>query len=485
MFWSAVRVWGTRVTTLAVFMVLARLLPPDAIGTVALVTAYTQICWTLLNAGLGEFIIQAESRDLHREAAAFWVQTGAALVIAALLMLLREPASALLLAEAPDRVELLVVMAALIPLQSMVQVPEAVLRRELGFKALATRSMLTAFAGGATGVGLALAGWGVWSLMAKLVVEACIDLLVVFYSARWHPFRAWSLALLAPARAFVAAMLGTRVVELILARADALIVQFFLGTTALGYYSTGLRLFQICYELLGGMTWQVSVPFLSRLRDNPMEFRRLALRLGTVLSLVAIPGFGLLSLVALDLVPLVFGEKWRAAAPVLAIYALAGVPFGAVHFLQVAPIALGKSASYFHITAVTAACVVIGALVGVRYGLEAVALSGVLAECVQVLLVLRNSRELLGILPGAVLASQRLPLLLGGLALAAAAFGQSALVAAAAPLRLATTFGAFALVYLVGLWALSPETLSFVRELRGARGSAASATSEASGAAQD
>ncbi|WP_156924511.1 lipopolysaccharide biosynthesis protein [Derxia gummosa] len=467
MFWSAVRVWGTRVTTLVVFMVLARLLAPDAIGTVALVTTYTQIIWTLLSAGLAEYLIQAKTRDPHREAAAFWVQVGAATLIAALLVVFREPAAALLLADAPDRVPLLLVMAALIPLQSMPQVAEGVLRRELAFKALAMRSTVIAFAGGATGVGLALAGWGVWSLMAKLVVEAVLDVVVVFWSARWHPFRSWSLAALAPARGFVAAMFGTRVVELIQSRSDALIVQAFLGTAALGYYSTGLRLFQICYELLGGMTWQVSVPFLSRLKEQPEEFRRVALRLGAVLSLVAIPGFGLLAIVAPDIVPVVFGEKWRAAAPVLAIYALAGLPFGAVHFLQVAPIALGRSASYFHITAVTAACVVAGAFAGVRYGLEAVALSGVLAEVVQVALVLRNSRGLLGIGPAAVLRSQRVPMLVGGLALAAAALALWAAQSAGTSLRLAAAFGSFGVVYALALLTLSPEAIGFLRELRG------------------
>jgi len=194
-----------------------------------------------------------------------------------------------------------------------------------------------------------------------------------------------------------------------------------------------------------------------------------------VLSLVAIPGFGLLSLLAHDIVPLLFGARWAEAAPVLAIYALAGIPFGAVHFLQVAPIALGRSGSYFHITAVTAACVVVGALIGVQRGLEAVAVSGVLAECVQVVLVLRNSRDLLNISPRQVLASQRVPLIVAVLALSAAALAQLGFGALPAPWRLLATLTAFGLTYITGLWTLSPDALTFVRELRGARGSTASA----------
>lgn len=368
MVWSAVRVWGTRVTTLVVFMVLARLLKPVDMGVLALVAFYAQLGQLVADLGFGEYLIQKHERSAEQEATMYWLQISIAGTFAALLVVFDAPVARLLNLEHPDAARLVWVLAALLFIMSSNRLPEANLRRALKFKTLAIRSLVTTTIGGVIGISMAYKGFGVWSLMIKLLVETTLDALIVAVSTRWNPFHRLQPSLLIEPLRYGTRMLGSRLLELFSDRADTVIVQSFLGATALGYYSIGQRLFQVAYELLGGMCWQISVPYLSRVKESKDQFKAMVLKMSGALSLVTIPLFLLLSITASDLVPTLFGWKWQSAGPLLAVFALAGVPFGANHFNQIAPMAAGASNVYFRITVIMTVFAVIANTIAAQFG---------------------------------------------------------------------------------------------------------------------
>ena len=85
--WSATDKWGMQLTSLLIFVLLSRLLDPEAFGLVALATVFTSFVRVFLDRGFSDAIIQR--RDLlkgHLDTA-FWlgIGFGAAMTLAGIL----------------------------------------------------------------------------------------------------------------------------------------------------------------------------------------------------------------------------------------------------------------------------------------------------------------------------------------------------------------------------------------------------------------
>ncbi|WP_028312034.1 lipopolysaccharide biosynthesis protein [Derxia gummosa] len=340
-FWAAMRTWGTRVTSFAVFAVLARLLTPEQIGEVTLIASWLMVLQMVCDLGVSDYLVQARDSTPRQQSAVFWGQFGVALLLGLVILALARPIGAALLPGTDDAAGMVAVMSLVLPLGILAKVPEAMLRRRLDFQAVALRSMLTMFIGGAVGVALAWAGWGGWALVIKTLVEAALDAAVTFAVARWNPFVRFDRESLREPLVFARGIVFARLMEAAYVRADAIIVGQLMGPTALGIYSIGQRLFIVANDLIGGSLQQISVPYLSRVKHDPARLRRMFNQLTELSCVITFPVFFALALLAPVLVPLLFGEKWGESAVILSILALAGAPFGLQHFMYVTPVVMG------------------------------------------------------------------------------------------------------------------------------------------------
>ena len=72
LFWSAAQSWGNQLVTLAVFIVLARLLSPANFGLVAMAKVFLSFVWIFLDQGLSMAIIQRRDLEQSHLSTAFW-----------------------------------------------------------------------------------------------------------------------------------------------------------------------------------------------------------------------------------------------------------------------------------------------------------------------------------------------------------------------------------------------------------------------------
>jgi len=340
-FWATVRTWGTRATSFIVFAVLARLLTPEQVGEVTLIATYLMVLQMVCDLGVSDYLVQARQATAQQQSAVFWGQFGIALTLGLLILGFAGPIGRLLLPGQPDAPAMVAVMSLVLPAGMISRVPEAILRRRFDFQALAMRSMLTMIVGGAVGVGLAWIGWGGWALVIKTLVEAVLDAAVTLSVARWNPFVRFTRESLREPLIFARGIVGSRLLEALYLRADAILIGQLMGPAALGIYSIGQRLFVVANDLIGGSLQQISVPYLSRVKHEPERLRAMFAQLTELSCLITFPVFIGLALTAPVLVPLLFGARWGESSTILAILALAGAPFGLQHFLYVTPVVMG------------------------------------------------------------------------------------------------------------------------------------------------
>jgi PST family polysaccharide transporter len=176
--WSALQASASRLLSAVVFVLLARLLEPDAFGVVAVASVFVAFMTVLVDQGFSQALVQRPSLDREHLDTAFWANLAASAVVVALVVGAAGPVADLF--DEPDLAPILRALSLALVASALGGVPTALLRRRLAFASLALRGLLSVAAGGVAGVAAALAGFGAWSLVIQLVVQAGVETAVVW-----------------------------------------------------------------------------------------------------------------------------------------------------------------------------------------------------------------------------------------------------------------------------------------------------------------
>lgn len=369
--WSAVQTAGTRLISISVFLVLARLLSPQAFGLVSLAAIFVALMQVFVEGGFGQAIIQREELlDGHLDSA-FWssaaIGTGACLILLAAASPLSD-----LLGE-PHLAPVLRAMSPCLVLVGFVSTAEAVLRRELAFKQLALRTMFGAVAGGAVGVGAAIAGLGVWSLVLQVVVSSAVELVVVWLAVPWRPGLQVSWAHFRELFSFSVNVVGMELLNFLNRQSDDLLIAAYLGTRALGYYSVAYRILLMLTEVMTRTINSVTLPTFSRVQKDIPRLRNAYLMATRLSTTIAMPVYLSMAALAPEIVHVAFGPQWGPSVPVMRVLAFIGILHASVYFSGSVLLAIGKGRQALVFSIVNALSNVVAFAIAVHWGIVAVA----------------------------------------------------------------------------------------------------------------
>ncbi len=376
LFWSVIQKWGREIISFFTFVALSRLLSPEAFGLVAMASVFIVFVQVFLDQGFGAAIVQRADLEPEHLDTAFWVSilTGCVLTIGGIAMsgwvaaLFREPSLALVL----KWLSIGFVLTTLSTTQT------AILQRKLAFKGLAARSLAATLVGGVVGVGMAFAGFGVWSLVAQELTNDLAAAIVLWSASDWRPSFKVSKKHYKDLFGFGVSIVGNNVLDVIMRRSDDFLIGYFLGPTLLGYYNIGYRLLLVIMRVVTGITNAVAFPIFSRIQNSPERLRRAFYTVTQYTSLLAFPVFIGLAVLAPELVRALFGEKWIPSVPVMQTLAFIGILQSLLFFNGSVIRACGKPFWQLGIMLLTSVCSVIGFLLAVRWGIVAVAASFVI-----------------------------------------------------------------------------------------------------------
>jgi O-antigen/teichoic acid export membrane protein len=320
--WSFVMTGGQSVLRIVMQLILAALLGPEEFGLLALALVYVMLIQILLDQGMGTAIIQRQNLETAHLDSGFWmlISLSGVLTVAAIGFagtwadFQREP----------DLELIVIVLSLLIPFRALTVVQEAVLKRELDYRSLAIRGNLALAVSGTVGITAALAGAGVWALVWEQLVNAGVELIVLWSVSSWRPRFRFSRR---HARELLSFSIGTFLGAagvFALTRGEALVVGRFFGTTSVGLYRFAWRIVYSVIELVINPLQNVAFSVLSRLQDDRDEFARSLLETIRTAAILLIPIMGVVAAAGPDLLSTV-GEEWEAATPALLLLCVYGV----------------------------------------------------------------------------------------------------------------------------------------------------------------
>lgn len=374
-FWTATSNWADQIARLIVFVILSRLLEPEAFGLVALAWVFIGLTEIIADQGLADAIVQRKQIGPRHLDTAFWMSMALGLGLAVVLAALAVPIAAGL-----DQDSLAPVLGALclaIPIGSSNLVQRAVLTREMAFRSLAIRTMIATVVGSIAGVAAALLGLGVWSLVAQRLITQSTGTIVLWRVSSWRPHFRFDSADARSLFAFGKHVVGFRLLNYFNANADNLLIGAVLGPVALGFYTVGYRILRLVIQLTSNLIDRVAFPLYSRLQDDHDRFRRAYYKSSAFAALIAFPVFTWMIVMAPEIVAVLFGPKWKESVPVMQVLSLLGL-VRAVSYLNSSTLtALGKPSWRVVIVGITAILNVAAFAVVVTQGIVAVAVAAV------------------------------------------------------------------------------------------------------------
>lgn len=348
-------------------VVLSRLLSPHDYGLLTIGLVVVGIGEIFRDFGLTAASVQADTLSREQRDNLFWINTAIGVVLAAIVFAL-----AWVLAGATGEDDLLVVVQCLAPVfvfNGAATQYRAQLMRALRFKALAFADILSALLALIVAVVLALSGWGYGALVAQQLVSAGALLLLLVLLGRWLP-RWYSRS--APIRGIVAFgwnLVATNLLTYAAGQLDTVLVATNYGPSVLGIYNRAYQLVLTPLNQIRSPLTTVALPVLSRIQKDERRFAafvtsaQLALGYGLGIPLLMLAGM------AEPVVDVMLGPQWADAAPILRLFAVAGVltTLAFVGYWVYLARGLGKQLFRYSLlsTAIRVVCIVAGSFFGV------------------------------------------------------------------------------------------------------------------------
>jgi O-antigen/teichoic acid export membrane protein len=376
-------------------IVLARLVAPEAFGLVAYATVFISFAQIFVDQGFSDAIVQFP--DLTREHldTAFWISLMAGGILCIISIFTANWIAGVF--REPELAPVIRWLSPIFVLSAMSSVQQAILRREFAFKSLTVRSLTANLSSSIVAVVMAFKGFGVWSLVAKLLVMGAVNMVMLWRVSDWRPAFRFSIKRFRELFLFGANILGGNFVDFLSVHSDDFLIGYFLGPTALGYYTLAYNLLIVTTDLLISVPNQVAFPLLSSLQSDSAGAKRALSQVILLQSIVAFPVFLGIAALSSELVTQLYGKSWSASIPVLQLLMLIGIVRSAMYIYSSAFRAAGKPSWRFWIYSLTALLNVIGFILVVRLGIVAVAASYVMVSYLMMPFYLFMIRNLMGI----------------------------------------------------------------------------------------
>lgn len=327
--WAVALSWGERTWTTIFTVLLAAILGPEAFGIVAMALVYLAVMDLVLEQGFLTTIVQRERLEREHLDSAFWLNAGSCLVLAAVSFGLAGWWADV--NDAPQLADVIRAMSVLVVFSGFTIVQQAHLQRKLEFRKLAIRANVAALTGGFVGLVLALAGAGVWALVAQQLVAGVTALVLLWAVSDWRPRLRFSRSHARDLVGFTSGVFLANVGGFVNRRSDTLLMGLFFAPAVVGIYRLADRFVDSILELTMRPVGMVSLPHFSLLQRNDAALRAAVAQFIRIAMLTTLPAL-LVFAACSDAVLAVIGTEWEVGADALKLLCVVGIVKGLVHF---------------------------------------------------------------------------------------------------------------------------------------------------------
>lgn len=319
-FWKFSERMLAQLISFIVSIVLARLLFPEAYGTIALMTVFISFLDILVTNGLPIALIQKIDTDELDFSSVFYFNSIFSIF---LYILLFYSAPSIASFYSNDELILLIrVMGIRIVIASLNSVQHSYVSKHMMFKKYFWSTFFGTVLSGLIGILLAINGFGVWALVAQYMTNTVVDTIVLWFTVRWRPILNFSWNRIRRMISFGWKILVESISENFSVQIRGLIIGKVYSPGDLAYYNKAQQMPDLLIKNIAVSISSVLLPSMSN-NQNKEGFVLSLLRKSTkVASYVLFPLITGLALVASPLIRILLTEKWIECVPYMQIFCI-------------------------------------------------------------------------------------------------------------------------------------------------------------------
>jgi O-antigen/teichoic acid export membrane protein len=363
-------------------MVLGRLLGPKDYGLVGMVTAFTGVLGLFRDFGLSSAAVQRATVTEEQVSTLFWIN----ILVGALLALLTAamaPAMAAFYHE-PQLIPVTAVIGLGFLFNAAGVQHSVLLQRQMRFTTLAVISTISLIVGTALAIAGAMAGYRYWALVAMTITSPLVATIGFWLAAGWIPGRPRSRAGIRSMMRFGGTVTLNGLLAYLAYNAEKVLIGRFWGADAIGIYGRAYQVVNIPTDNLNSAVGELAFSALSRLQDDLTRLKSYFLKGYSLVLGLTLPITIACALFPSDIIFVLLGAKWAAAAPILRLLAPTILIFAIINPLTWLLFSLGLVGRSLKMSVVFSPLIIAGYVVGLPYGPRGVAFaySAVMALCV-------------------------------------------------------------------------------------------------------
>src|SRR5690606_20983262 len=185
LFWSFTEQFTSKGIGFLVQIVLARILLPDELGLIAMITVFIGIGHSMVDSGMTSSLIRTSNPGQRDYSTVFYINVIVSFVVYGIIYVCAPAIGSFY--EQPMLVDLVRVYALIIVIQSFVTVQITRMTKEMNFRIQMIIQVPSIIVGGIVGIILASRGWGVWALVYMALVKTIISTVQYWIYTGWRP----------------------------------------------------------------------------------------------------------------------------------------------------------------------------------------------------------------------------------------------------------------------------------------------------------
>lgn len=221
-------------------------------------------------------------------------------------------------------------------------VPDALLQHRLAFNRRFWPSIAAPAGRYALAIPLAAMGFGAWSLVWGQLIGISLEVGLLFVLANCRPRFGWSNGDAAQLLRYSSQVSLVEWIAAIGFNLDYALVGHFLGSGVLGIYTLAFKLPDATLGAAGWVGGRVLLPALVELGDRKQGLADASLQALRLVAGLLLPIAAGLYLLAPPIVPLLFGDQWTPAVPVVQLLVVSACLGGMLHVIGAAFLAAGQ-----------------------------------------------------------------------------------------------------------------------------------------------
>jgi len=364
--WVFMDQFGVQLVSFVVNLVLARLLMPADFGTIALFNVVINICSVLINGGMSSSLVRTQSVDERDLSTVFWFN----MATTALLYLLVFIAAPWIgqFYQLPILGPIIRVYSIVLIIDSFVHVQAVLFDKKLDFKTTFKVRLPSVIVGGLAGIGFALAGMGVWSLVYSALLQNLLYTLQYWFYSEWRPTFTFDREKFNTHFAFGIRLTLSALLNVIFNNVYSIVIGKRFSETTLGYYNRAESLKNLPINNISTALNKVTYPLFAKFSNDDQQLRHAYRRVLKLVIFIVAPTISLMVIAAEPIIRLLLGAKWLPAVPYFQLMAL-GALFQPIHNYNLNVLQVkGRSDLYLKLEIIKKICIVVAVVVGLRYG---------------------------------------------------------------------------------------------------------------------